>query len=125
MALTESETFGTVVAGFVTDQDGNLAVTSATTGATREVVPGFVTDADGRLIVSVDPETTSWQEGFLRTAEGYLGVTTEAEPEYGPVPGFATDSSGLLSVEAPDSPTWVTGFLRNSNQNLSAIGLTE
>lgn len=123
MALTASETFGGVVPGFVTDLDGNLAVTSTTTGATREVVPGFVTDADGRLIVSVDPATTTWQGGFLRTEEGYLGVTTEASPQYGVVPGFATDSDGLLSVEAASSPTWVTGFLRNENQNLSVTGL--
>lgn len=122
MALTESETFGEVVPGFVTDLDGNLAVTSTTAGATRGVVPGFVTDADGRLVVSENPETTSWQGGFLRTEEGYLGVTTDATPEYGPVPGFATDSDGLLSVDAGDEPNWVTGFLRNDNQNLSVIG---
>lgn len=124
MALTASETFGTVVPGFVTDENGNLVVTTTTTGATREVVAGFVTDADGRLIVSVDPAETSWDGGFLRTPEGYLGVTTDATPEYEVVPGFATDETGLLSVDAPDSPDWVTGFLRNSNANLSVTGLS-
>lgn len=123
MALTASETFGTVVAGFVTDLDGNLAVTTTTTGAARGVVPGFVTDADGRLIVSVDPAESTWQEGFLRTPEGYLGVTTETTPTYGVVPGFATDETGLLSVAAASSPEWKTGFLRNSNDNLAVIGL--
>ena len=123
MALTASETFGTVVPGFVTDLEGNLAVTTTTTGATRGVVPGFVTDADGRLIVSVDPASTTWQGGYLRTSAGYLGVTTETSPVYGIVPGFATDSDGLLSVDAADSPEWVTGFLRNANDNLSVTGL--
>lgn len=123
MALTESETLGTVVPGFVTDLDGNLAVTTTTTGATRGVVPGFVTDADGRLIVSVDPATADWDGGLLRTEEGYLAVTTDASPDYGVVPGFATDAAGYLSVEAADSPTWVTGFLRNANQNLAVTGL--
>ena len=123
MALTASETFGTVVPGFVTDLDGNLVVTTTTTGATREVVAGFVTDADGRLIVSVDPVTVTWQEGFLRTPEGYLAVTTDASPDYGIIPGFVTDSAGYLSVDAADSPSWKTGFLRNANDNLSVTGL--
>ena len=124
MALTASETFGTVVPGFVTDLDGNLAVTLTTTGATTEVVPGFVTDADGRLIVSSTPEGAVWDRGFLRTSEGYLGVTTEAEPVYGVVPGFATDAAGFLSMDVPDSPDWDTGFLRNANNNLCVGGLS-
>lgn len=123
MALTGSETFGTVVPGFVTDGDGNLAVTTDDSEARYGVVPGFITDADGRLVVSVDPAESDSSGGFLRTVEGYLAVTTEASPVYGVVPGFATDADGLLSVEAADSPDWVTGFLRNANENLSVTGL--
>lgn len=122
MALTASETFGTVVPGFVTDLDGNLAVTTTTTGATSTVVPGFATDADGRLIVVVDPASTTWQGGFLRTDEGFLGVTTAADPTYGVVAGFVTDASGLLAVNAADSPDWNGGFLRNANAELTVVG---
>ena len=123
MALTESETFGTVVPGFVTDLDGNLVVTTDDSEARYGVVPGFITDEDGRLVVSVDPAEYYWSGGFLRTEEGYLAVTTEAEPVFEVVPGFATDETGLLSVEAEDSADWDTGFLRNANKNLSVTGL--
>ncbi len=122
MALTASETFGTVVPGFVTDLDGNLAITTTTTGATYGVVPGFVTDADGRLIVEADPVEAEWDGGFLKTAAGYLAVTTDSSPVYGVVPGFATNVEGYLCVDAADSPDWVTGFLRNANQELSTVG---
>ena len=125
MALTASETFGTVVPGFVTDLDGNLAVTTTTTGASYGIVPGLITDPDGRLVVEVDPAESEWSEGFLRTVDGYLAVTTTATPVYSVVPGFATDADGLLSVEAADSPDWDTGFLRNANNNLTVIGLPE
>jgi hypothetical protein len=122
MALTASETFGTIVPGFVTDLDGNLAVTTTTTGATYGVVPGFVTDPDGRLIIEVDPAEAEWDGGFLRTAAGYLAVTVETSPSYGIVPGFATNLEGYLCVDTADSPEWITGFLRNANQELAVVG---
>jgi hypothetical protein len=122
MALAEAETFGEVVPGFVTDLDGNLAVTTETASTSSNIVHGFTTDLDGRLVVVVDPAEVSWQGGFLRTEEGFLAVTVAAEPVYGVVPGFATDSSGLLAVNASDSPDWKNGFLRNANNELTTVG---
>lgn len=53
VALTASETFGTVVPGFVTDLDGRLIVTNTPESETfGTVVAGFLTDADGRISIS-------------------------------------------------------------------------
>lgn len=49
MALSGDETFGSVVAGFITDADGRLVLTETPDDSTYGVVPGFVTDADGRI----------------------------------------------------------------------------
>lgn len=122
MALTETETFGTVVPGFVTDEDGNLAVVESPAETSTEVVPGFLTDTDGRLAVEVDPEAAEWDRGFLRTTDGELAITATGTPEYGIVPGFVSDDNGFLFVEAADSPDWVGGFLRNANDSLSKAG---
>lgn len=52
MALTGTETFGTVIPGFVTDEDGRLVVTTDPDELVYgEIIPGFVTDTDGRLVV--------------------------------------------------------------------------
>lgn len=57
MALTGTETYGTVVPGFVTDADGRLIVTAEDDGTEfGTVVPGFLTDADGRLVVTSGSE---------------------------------------------------------------------
>ncbi len=89
------------------------------------ITTGGLTEWLGTANASASDYTpeSDWSGGFLRTVEGYLAVTTEASPIYGVVPGFATDADGLLSVEAADSPDWVTGFLRNANQNLAVTGL--
>jgi hypothetical protein len=50
MSLTESETLGTVIAGFVTDEDGRLILVSQS--ETDTIQGGFVKDADGRLVVT-------------------------------------------------------------------------
>lgn len=122
MALTETETFGTVVPGFVTDTDGNLAVAESPAETSTGIVHGFVTDTDGRLAVEVDPASASWDRGFLRTEDGYLAITATGTPEYGIVPGFASDAAGFLFVDAADSPTWSGGFLRNEDNSLSKAG---
>lgn len=101
MALTGTETYGTVVPGFVTDLDGNLAVTTDDTSVQwRE---GFLRDLDGRLVVAED--TGFWQDGFLRTAGGALCVTTGSVTQRGRrVPGFPTDDDGLICVANDGTP---------------------
>lgn len=104
MALTASETFGTIVPGFVTDTNGNLSVTT-TPDSTRfgSVVPGFLTDADGRLVV--EEASGDWSGGFIRTANGALSVTTGSVTDQGTkVPGFPTDADGLLCVTNDGTP---------------------
>ncbi len=53
MALSETETLGTVIPGFVTDLDGRLILTPTPDETTfGTIVPGFVTDLDGRLVIT-------------------------------------------------------------------------
>jgi hypothetical protein len=122
VALTGTETFGTVVAGFVTDGDGNLSVID--TGTAHGVVPGFLTDDDGRLVVTTDDTDATWQEGFIRSPDGALVVAEDpADPVYTVVPGFLTNADGLLAVtNEPASPTWVDGFLATAS-GLAVTGL--
>jgi hypothetical protein len=122
VALTGTETFGTVVAGFVTDGDGNLSVID--TGTAHGVVPGFLTDDDGRLVVTTDDTGATWQEGFIRSPDGALVVAEDpADPVYTVVPGFLTNADGLLAVtNEPASPTWVDGFLATAS-GLAVTGL--
>jgi hypothetical protein len=124
VALTASETFGTVIPGFVTDLDGNLAVTTDTTDTGYGIVPGFMTDSDGRLLVSLDSTGAEWDGGFLRNEDGALIITTAAlvSPVIGAkVPGFTTDSSGYLAVGVNSSGTFYNGFVRNSDLSLAII----
>lgn len=101
MTLSENETFGTVVPGFVTDADGNLSVTTDDTDATWQT--GFLRDPDGRLVVAL--ESGLWQDGFLRTVGGALCVTTDAPTQEGRiVPGFPTDDDGLICVANDGTP---------------------
>lgn len=101
MALTETETFGTVVPGFVTDLDGNLAVTTDDSEVRwRE---GFLRDLDGRLVVA--EAEGIMQDGFLRTPGGALCVTTGSVTRQGTkIPGFPTDDDGLICVANDGSP---------------------
>jgi hypothetical protein len=119
VALTENETFGGVVPGFVTDLDGNLAV--VTTGSSTGIVPGFTTDADGRLLVTTTTEDAETDGGFLKL-DGALVIEADAG-DYGTVPGFPTTSSGALAVVNEGTVDWVTGFLRDSSDSLGVTGL--
>lgn len=56
MALTASERQGTVVPGFITDEDGRLVVTATPDQEVfGTIIPGFVTDTDGRLVITYGP----------------------------------------------------------------------
>lgn len=128
MALTGTETFGTVVPGFVTDSSGNLVLTTEPAAEVfGTVVPGFLTDADGRLVATYTPaaEVRTKIPGFVTDADGRLAIATEvASPVYTQVPGFLTDSSGYLSVqETPTSGVFVTGFIRDTDGALG-VGAT-
>jgi hypothetical protein len=103
VALTETETYGTVVPGFVTDLDGNLAVT--TDDSQVQWREGFLRDLDGRLVVA--EEEGIWQDGFLRTAGGALCVTTGEVTQHGTkIPGYPTDDDGLICVVNDGSPAF-------------------
>jgi hypothetical protein len=123
VALTGTETFGTVVPGFVTDLDGSLAVTTDDVGAGYGIVPGFITDPDGRLLVTETTTDAAFSGGFVRTPDGALVITESGTPVNGVVPGFTTTANGYLIVGAADSPTWDGGLLRNSNGALAVTGL--
>ena len=123
MALTGTETFGTVVPGFVTNLAGSLAVTSVTAGTGYGIVPGFITDADGRLLVSTDTTGAAWVGGFIRNSNGALVITSSAPTDFGTiVPGFNTNSSGHLAMSSATGAVWVTGFLQNTNKSLALAG---
>ena len=123
MALTGTETFGTVVPGFVTNLAGSLAVTSVTAGTGYGIVPGFITDADGRLLVSTDTTGAAWVGGFIRNSNGALVITSSAPTDFGTiVPGFNTNSSGHLAMSSATGAAWVTGFLQNTNKSLALAG---
>lgn len=122
MALTASETFGTIVPGFVTDTNGNLSCTATVSGSSwRE---GFLRDTDGRLVVTDSATGATWQNGFLRGTSGEL-VYTLNSGDYGVVPGFKTATNGALcfSVE-PSSQAWQGGFLASTSGYLAATGIT-
>lgn len=122
MALTASETFGTIVPGFVTDTNGNLSCTGTVSGSSwRE---GFLRDTDGRLVVTDSATGATWQNGFLRGTSGEL-VYTLNSGDYGVVPGFKTATNGALcfSVE-PSSQAWQNGFLVSTSGYLAATGVT-
>jgi hypothetical protein len=119
MPLTGTETHGTVVAGFVTDEDGNLSWTTSDIGAGYGVVPGFLTDPDGRLIVTATTDEAQFIGGFLRSPEGALIMVTEVSPVYGVIPGFVSSTEGFLAVESLATSTWQNGFLRNDQAALS------
>lgn len=122
MALTASETFGTIVPGFVTDTNGNLSCTATVSGSSwRE---GFLRDTDGRLVVTDSATGATWQNGFLRGTSGEL-VYTLNSGDYGVVPGFKTATNGALcfSVE-PSSQAWQNGFLVSTSGYLAATGVT-
>lgn len=121
MALTENETFGTIVPGFVTDLSGNLVVADA--GSSEGVVPGFLTDEDGRLVVTTDATGATIQGGFLRSPDGALVVSTDAGT-YGVIPGFSAVEGGALSVENEGTPVWNGGFLRNAAGSICVTGLS-
>jgi hypothetical protein len=123
VALTGTETFGTVVPGFVTNLAGSLAVTSVTAGTGYGIVPGFITDADGRLLVSTDTTGAAWVGGFIRNSNGALVITSSAPTDFGTiVPGFNTNSSGHLAMSSATGAVWVTGFLQNTNKSLAVAG---
>jgi hypothetical protein len=119
MPLTGTETFGTVVAGFITDEDGNLSWTADETGAGYGVVPGFLTDPDGRLIVTSTTDDAQFIGGFLRSPTGALIMVVEVSPVYGVIPGFVSSTEGFLAVELLATTTWQTGFLRDDKAALS------
>jgi hypothetical protein len=121
MSLTGTETFGEVVPGFVTDGDGNLSL--AATGT--QWVDGFWRDDDGRLAYVGTADGTvlgTVVPGFLTDANGALVLVTASPVDRGSVvPGFVTDADGALLIEdAPASPAWDDGFLRNSTGYLAA-----
>lgn len=121
MALTESEVFGAVVPGFVTDLEGNIAVVD--TGDRLDVVAGFLTDDDGRLVVTDDDTGATVRDGFLRAPTGALVVTEDAGA-YGVIPGFPTNEDGALSVVNEGTATWQGGFLRDAAGSLGVVGLS-
>ena len=123
MALTGTETFGTVVPGFVTDLDGNLRVTSE--GSEQgTVVPGFLTDSDGRLVVTPNADDPALDRGFVRNADGSLLVTTDSSQATWDA-GFLRDPDGALVVGNEQGETgWFAGFLRNSSSALAVSGMT-
>ena len=131
MALTGTETYGTVVPGFVTDGDGVLSTASVIDATER----GFKVDADGRLVTTETADGTELGTvvpGFLTNADGALVVTTSATGAvFGEVvAGFWTSATGALIVEEnPTTVSWQGGFLRNSSGylgiNPSYISLVE
>jgi hypothetical protein len=110
-----------VVPGFISDENGNIAVTTDTRGASYEVVPGFLADEFGRLVVTTTTTDAEWDGGFLRL-DGAL-VVEEAAGTYGTVPGFTTTASGALAVVNEGTVDWVSGFLRDANDSLGVTGL--
>ncbi len=125
MALTSSETFGTVVPGFVTDLEGNLVVTTNDAGSGYGIVPGFITDPDGRLLVTQTTTDAIIDRGFSRSPDGALVIAESGTPVQDVIHGFITTPEGYLLVAAPDSPTWQGGLLRNAGGILSMITTTE
>lgn len=130
MALTEDETFGTVVPGFVTDSEGRLSVVTAGDSTERgTVVAGFVTDADGRLVVSEDATVGDVGEvipGFATDADGALALTRTPDiTTTSKVYGFQTDSEGRLAIANDgDVARGVTpGYLTDPNGWLGITGL--
>lgn len=123
MALTGTETYGTVVPGFVTDLDGNLRVTYE--GSEQgTVVPGFLTDSDGRLVVTPNADDPALDRGFVRNADGSLLVTTDSSQATWDA-GFLRDPDGALVVGNEQGETgWFAGFLRNSSSALAVSGMT-
>ncbi|MCA9324712.1 hypothetical protein KDA23_01415 [Candidatus Saccharibacteria bacterium] len=115
MALAETEVFGTVTPGFVTDASGILS-TSAVSDSTDR---GFLVDSDGRLVITETADSTvlgTVVPGFLTDANGALVVTQDdTDAVYGTVvPGFWTSPEGALVVEdSPSEVAWIDGFLRN------------
>lgn len=109
MALTGDETYGTVVAGFVTDATGHLSVTTDATGATFQ--GGFLRDPDGRLVVTENAASAAFDTGFLRSPTGALVITTGLGDWETPA-GFLTDAGALCVTNDPGSAEWDTGFLR-------------
>jgi hypothetical protein len=100
VALTGTETYGTVVPGFVTDGDGVLSTASVIDATER----GFKVDADGRLVTTETADGTELGTvvpGFLTNADGALVVTTSATGAvFGEVvAGFWTSATGALIVE--------------------------
>jgi hypothetical protein len=124
------------------------------------IVPGFVTDQDGYLAVHFVPETVGWFIGFLRwlfrrnNAAGQeiayrplqATSTLDGTPHGEVVAGFVTDSDGhlvmiadptgsvhgevvagfvtspngeLIVTETPESPGWQEGFIRDENGALA------
>lgn len=122
MALTGDETYGTVIAGFVTDADGNLSVTTDANGATWQ--GGFLRDPDGRLVVA---ETTGTpQGGYVRTDTGALCVSTGTVTDQGSkVAGLPTDANGVLVVVNDGTPAASSIFsrFRFDNGKLCVTGL--
>jgi hypothetical protein len=128
MALSESETFGTVVPGFVTDTNGNLAVTTDDSEAQYGVVPGFITDADGRLVVSTttrrnyfpnpsgETGTTGWL-GYIGstlsqyTADSYVGAACLRSEKSSAACGITSDSlingGGAFESETLTASVWI------------------
>lgn len=137
MALTGTETYGEVKAGFVTDEDGLISTTNAGTGFSN----GFLRDDDGRLAVTTVDDGTEFGTvipGFLTDADGRLVITgdTTGAVDGTVVPGFWTNASGALIVSSAGTndfagrkfPTTSSGYLNiNKNyavalQNIGSLG---